>query len=136
MAYATIGDMIDAFGESEMVDLTDTTATNLLDQVPISKSLAATVAEIDASLRGRYELPLPQPVDPLLVRISCDLARELLYANRPTKVVTDNASRARTQLRAIASGQLRLDAARPAAGETMAGLVEIVSGRRKTPFVG
>ena len=41
---------------------------------------------IDGHLRGRYTLPLPGPVPPLLSDIGVNLARHWLYARRPEGV--------------------------------------------------
>jgi len=135
MTYATLNDMIDRFTEAEMIDLTDTTASGLLDMSPINRALADADAEIESALRGRYALPVT-PVPELLVRIGCDLARYALHADRPTDAVKDRAEEARALLSQIAAGKRLLEAAPVAAAETMQGLVEIVSGRRKTPFMG
>lgn len=135
MSYATISDLIDRFTEAEMIDLTDTTALGVLDMAPIDRALVDADAEIDSALIGRYAIPVA-PVPDLLVRIACDLARYALHADRPTDIVTERAKIARTLLSQIADGKRLLDAAPVAAQESMQGLVEIVSGRTKTPFVG
>lgn len=135
MPYATLSDMIDRFTEAEMIDLTDTTSSGLVDASRIERALVDADGEVEAALRGRYALPVT-PVPELLVRIACDLARYALHADRPTEVVKERAEVARALLSQIAAGKRLLDAAPVAPQETMAGLVEIVSGRRKTPFVG
>lgn len=135
MTYATLNDMIDRFTVAEMIDLTDTTSSGVLDLSPIERALADADAEIDTALRGRYALPVT-PVPSLLVQIACNLARYALHADRPTETVKDRAEEARVLLSQIAAGKRSLDAAPVAPAETMQGLVEIVSGRRKTPFVG
>lgn len=135
MSYGTLSDMIDRFTEAEMIDLTDTTGSGLVDVSRIDRALIDADAEIEAALRGRYALPM-QPVPDLVARIACDLARYALHADRPTEIVKERAEVARQLLTQIAAGKRALDASPVAPGETMQGLVEIVTGRRKTPFGG
>jgi len=135
MPYAMRQDLIERFTESEIAQVADSDGSGEIDEVMLTRSLTDADAEIDTALIGRYSLPLAT-VPVLLTRIACDIARELLYSDRPTKEVTERAKRSRALLLGIASGKLRIDAA-PAAQEVSGlGLVEMVSGRRKTPFVG
>ena len=128
MPYATLQDLVDRFtaDEIEMLSGGNTAA--------VTRALEDASNEISAALRGRYALPLPS-VDPLLVRLACDLARESLYADRPSENVADRAKVARQILGRIAAGHQRLDLA-PHSAAFQAELVEIVSGRRKSPFGG
>lgn len=135
MAYADLQNLIDRFGLDEITQLADTTNTAVIDQVRVDRALGDAAAEIDAALTGHYAMPLAAVPD-LLQRIACDLARESLYEDRPTETVKDRAKRAREQLLAIAKGTLTLDVPVATAAESVSGLVEIVSGRRTSPFVG
>lgn len=135
MAYADLAHLIDRFGEDELVQLTDKSGVGMVDMAPIERALTDAAAEIDAAVRGRYVLPM-SPVPDLLTRVACDLARESLYAARPTEAVKDRAKTARGVLAKIATGAMRLEASQPAAGASTAGLVEIVTGRRTSPFGG
>ncbi|MFZ2269044.1 MAG: DUF1320 domain-containing protein [Azonexus sp.] len=135
MSYATLQDLIDRFKESEIIQLTDEAGAGVVDPAPVVLALADADAEINAALVGRYSLPLGTVPD-LLVRIASDLARESLYADRPTETVAERAKTARALLLQIAAGKMRLDVAAAAAEESLQGLVEMVSGRRKSPFVG
>lgn len=135
MAYAVLQNLIDRFGQTELDQVADTTNTGVLDLVRVDRALGDAAAEIDAALIGRYSLPLVTVPD-LLERIACDLARESLYEDRPTETVKDRAERARAQLMAIASGKLGLDVPKAPVAESTSGLVEIVTGRRTSPFTG
>jgi len=135
MTYATQQDLIDRFTEEELVQLTDNTASGEIDPAPVATALADADAEIEAALVGRYALPMA-PVPELLTRIACDLARESLYADQPTDVVKDRAKRGRELLLQIARGAMRLGADAAPAEDSSQGLVEIVSGRTKSPFTG
>lgn len=135
MAYAVLQNLIDRFGQTELDQVADTTNTGVLDVTRVDRALGDAAAEIDAALIGRYSLPLVTVPD-MLERIACDLARESLYEDRPTETVKDRAERARAQLMAIASGKLGLDVPKAPVAESTSGLVEIVTGRRTSPFTG
>lgn len=138
MSYATLADLIARFGDAELIQLTDSDGTGEIDPVAIARALTDVDAVIEAALLGRYQLPLLAVPD-LLVRVGCDLAREALYVDQPTDAVKDRAKQARDLLGQIAAGRMRLDAAKAvaaSAAESTMGLVEIVSGRRQSPFGG
>ncbi len=134
MTYATPQSLIDRFGQSELDQVADIGA-GVADAARVAQALGDADAEIDAALLGRYALPLATVPD-LLERIACDLAREFLYKDQPPEAVSEAAKRARALLAQIAAGKMRLDAAPADAGQAVTGLVEIVSGRTRTPFGG
>ncbi len=135
MSYATLADLIARFTEAELGQVADTDGTGEIDRALVDRALGDADAEIDAALIGRYTLPIA-PVPELLTRIACDLARESLYADQPTTVIAERAKRARELLAQIARGVMRLGADAAPAEESGLGLVEIVSGRRTSPFTG
>ncbi len=135
MPYALQQDLADRFGEQELAQVADLIGSGEPDATAIDRALADADAEIDAALIGRYSLPISN-VPLLLTRIACDLARESLYADHPTEEVTARAKRSRDLLAGLASGRMRLDVEAAPQQDSALGLVEIVSGRRKTPFVG
>ena len=68
--------------------------------------------KIDAAVRGRYPLPLPQKVD-LLKELALDLVRHRLYSRRPDggdlpDAVKDGKKSAEADLIKIQNGQLSL----------------------------
>ncbi len=133
MAYAQLSDLIARFTEVELSQVADTDGTGEIDAAKVARALADADAEIDAALVGRYALPLA-PVPDLLTRIACDLARESLYSDAPTDLVAERAKQARNLLAALAVGRMRIDAAAAPAANSSQGLVEIVTGRRTSPF--
>ena len=135
MAYATQDDLAERFGEAELAQVADMIGNGEADQTVVARALADADAEIDAALVGRYALPIAT-VPVLLTRIACDLARESLYADHPTEEVTNRAKRVRDLLKGIATGMMRLDLASAPQEQSGLGLVEIVSGRRTSPFGG
>ena len=96
MNYATVQDMIDRYGEPEMIQLTDPDIVAV--QAPkTERALADAQAFADGFVGRVYRLPLPgcskpAPVPgephavqfvppPQLTRIACDVARYYLYSN-------------------------------------------------------
>lgn len=83
MTYATQQDMVDRFGESDLVRLTDR-ADPPLDAVDATVLLRAqedAKAVIDSYVAARYTLPL-SPVPLVLKRCECDLAYVQLLGAR------------------------------------------------------
>lgn len=135
MSYATLQDLIDRFTEDELRQVADVDGSGDIGQAKVDLALADADAEIDAALVGRYQLPLVT-IPQLLTRIACDLARESLYSDQPTEVVTERAKAARRLLDGIAKGTMRLELPVAQNEVSLAGLVEIKSGRTKSPFGG
>ena len=113
--YATAQDLIDRFGLEELVRLTnptDRTAT-AIDSARLDQALADAKAVIEASLAGRYELPLASKPE-ILTRIACDLARYFLFdgANqRPTEQATKRYDDAIAYLTKVSTGAINLSLA-------------------------
>ena len=80
--YATKAQMVERFGEQELIELTDRDGSTgaIVDEV-LDAALADAAADIDGYLGGRYPLPLAV-VPRVLNRHACDLARYYLYDNR------------------------------------------------------
>lgn len=133
MSYAAQADLVDRFGDTELRQITDTAGTGQIDAAATERALGDANSEINAALAGRYALPLPH-VPLLLTRIACDLARESLYTDSVTDTVKDRAAIARKLLKSIATGESNLELPAAPAASSVQGLVEYVSGRRKSPF--
>ena len=104
MGYATLQDMLDRFGETELAQLSDRTGTGTaIDQMVVDAKLADADGEIDAYLAQRYTLPLAS-VPPVLKRIATDLARYHLYDDRATEQVTKRYTDAIAFLKDVAKG--------------------------------
>lgn len=112
MAYATLQDLIDRFGEREIIELTDRAdpPADAADPDVAGAALTSASSVIDGFVAVRYGLPLA--VTPaLLVEICCDLARARLYRDQITEVVEGRRKDALMALRDIASGKMLLDVA-------------------------
>ncbi|TAN12916.1 MAG: DUF1320 domain-containing protein [Burkholderiaceae bacterium] len=125
MDYATQQDLIDRFGEPELIQLTDPENQAAIDPARIDRALADATALADGLLGKIYALPLagctkpdPQPGNPgataqvpppQLTRICCDLARYYLYDDlAPDAEVYRRYKAATVELQAIAGGSARL----------------------------
>ncbi|MCX7204745.1 MAG: DUF1320 family protein [Proteobacteria bacterium] len=72
--YASQADMLDRFGEREVISLTDRSYSGVIDATVLNRAIVNASTEIDAYLASRYTIPL-QPVPSLLVGITCDITR-------------------------------------------------------------
>lgn len=107
MGYATSIDLVNRFGETELIQLSDRASTGAINTVVVAAKLADADAEIDGYLAGRYTLPLAA-VPLALVRIACDVARYHLYDDRPTEQVSQRYKDAIRFLEMVAKGNVQL----------------------------
>lgn len=123
MAYATLQDLIERFGEAEIVGLADRDGDGTPDAEAIDAAAADVDAEIDAHLAGRY--PLPLSTVPLILRqLAATLMRERLYHAAGARLDDDSPARveaksARGLLKELAAGRahLPLQTHKPGAGD-------------------
>ena len=109
MAYASHQEMIERFGEQELIRLTDRDGeAGAIVASVLDRALADADAIIDAHLQSAgYPLPMSGQVD-LLTSIAVDLARPRLYDENPTETVLAREKTAMGLLGRIASGALKL----------------------------
>ncbi|MGE0451842.1 MAG: gp436 family protein [Vicinamibacterales bacterium] len=107
MTYATKQQMIDRFGETELIQLTDEAGLGVIDDVKIGDCLQDADDEINTFLAARYALPLSS-VPKVLVRWACDAARYFLYDDQATEQVRKRYEDVRRSLEAVAKGTLSL----------------------------
>ena len=113
MPYVTQQKLIDRFGETEMIQLTDRNNAGTVDAAVLDQAIADAGAEIDGYLAGRYQLPLA--VTPsILVLYAGDIARYRLYDDGATEEVRKRYEDAIKFLRLAAEGKVRLRADEPA----------------------
>ena len=128
MPYCTQQDLVDRFGEDELIQLTDRNDVGTIDSTMVDAAISRAGNRIDLACRNRYALPL-DPVDEVIVGIACDLARFRLYEDHPTEAVKQAKDDALADLRLIARGELTLSAAAAASG-TSSGMPEFETGSR------
>lgn len=110
--YCTTQDLIDRFGEDELIQLTAEVDSlggfsGSGNQVQIDRAIADAAATIDSYLAGRYPLPLDQ-IPPVLNRHACDMVRYFLQDRSPLEEVTNRYNAAIRFLEKVASGAITL----------------------------
>lgn len=123
LAYATLTDMVNRFGEVEMIQLTDVENTGSVNADAVGRALDDAQAFADTQLGLVYQLPLlgcalpptspgADPVyvvPPVLKRMVCDLARYYLMPNLDEKhAAALRVADVRKDLKAIAEGKAQL----------------------------
>ena len=109
MSYCEEQDLIDRFGEQELIQLTDRTQSGNIDDDVLNRAIADADAEIDSKLSTRYTLPLIS-VPAILTSYACDIARYRLYDDQIVDVVTERYKQALNWLKDIAEGKANLPA--------------------------
>jgi phage gp36-like protein len=72
MTYATLQDLLERFGEAELIAASDRTASNQIDATRVDAALVDADAEIDGYLASRHRLPLAKP-HPLLKLLAANV---------------------------------------------------------------
>ena len=107
MPYASQADLVARFGSDELIQLTDRTNAGTIDSSIVSTALVDADAMINGYLAGRYAVPvIPTPA--LLLRLAADIARALLWKDRPTEAVRQAQEDALKMLRDLAQGTATL----------------------------
>jgi phage gp36-like protein len=128
MPYCTLQDLIDRYGEEELLQLADRDRDDAIDQDVIDQALADASAEIDGYLLDRYTLPI-SPVPPSLTLAACRIARYQLYTVAPTERVQSDYERAIAWLRDVSRGLIRLVESTGDSAAESAGMPEFEPGR-------
>ena len=129
--------MVQRFGNSELLHLTDPTGSNTVDAALVALALADAGGEVDSYLAAVLTEPLTV-VPPRIVSVACDLARYRLYAlaGGEPEQVQERYDAAVRWLKDIATGKARL-AIPPAAGEDVAAHgAGVAAGTRTLVFDG
>ncbi|UXF57489.1 DUF1320 family protein [Chromohalobacter phage YPCBV-1] len=125
--YASVADMIERFGEDEIVMLTDQAHTGEVDTAVAERALEDAAAEIDGYLASRYRLPVTD-TPRLLSLLATDIARYRLQQPVATEQGRQRYEDAVSRLKGIARGDINLplETPPPASAEPVA-----VRGRRR-----
>lgn len=107
MPYCTRQDLIDRYGETEILQLTDRDGIGVIDDTVVTRAIDDAGAEIDGYLAGRYRLPLAT-VPRLITSVACDLARYHLYADGAPEAVAKRHDDAIKLLGAVSRGAINL----------------------------
>ncbi len=109
MPYATQQDMIKAFGEREIVALTDRERTGALNAAVLDHALEQADGEINPYLVNRVNIPL-SVVPPILVTHACNIARYRLTGSEAmeTEIIERRYKDAMRFLEMVAAGKVSL----------------------------
>lgn len=106
MKYCTAQDMIDRFGEQEIIQRTDKLSTGSIDYLVLEMAITDAQSEIDAYL-SNYALPLaviPAPIK----KLAADIARHNLYPEMLVEIVEQRYRDAIAFLKGVAAGKIKL----------------------------
>ncbi|MBF0249960.1 MAG: DUF1320 domain-containing protein [Alphaproteobacteria bacterium] len=108
--YANQQNMVDRFGSTELIEITDREEpyTGAIVASVMTGALEDASAEIDSYIAVRYDLPLPS-TPKMLEKVCCDIARKNLYKDRPLEEVVNNYKSAVAWLRDVSKGVSELD---------------------------
>ena len=108
MSYISYTDLVMAFGEDEILQLTDRDRDGVADPLVIEDAIAFADAHIDSYLREQYTVPLATlPAN--LKGMACDFARYRLYQDQPTELVQSRYYVGCFYLKDVARGLVNLD---------------------------
>lgn len=131
MTYATQQDMVDRFGATELIQLTDRAAVPpvAIDATVLTRALADATAAIDGYLVRRYALPIAAP-PPALVKVCADIARFYLWGDRadPKGAIAAAHAEALRWLRQVADDIVRLEVAGAASPAAASGGARVEAG--------
>ena len=106
MSYCTQQNLIDRFGELELIQLTDRVGAGVINTTVLNQAISDADAEINAYL---IAYPLPLTVVPAhLVRLASDIARYHLYGNQMLDAVSERYKSALRYLEQVAKGVISI----------------------------
>mgnify|MGYP001614563127 CR=1 FL=1 len=105
--YATLADLVDRAGDSEILQVADRDLDGVADASVITAALQAADDTINAYLAPRYALPL-SVVPAIVVKWAVSLARYTLHRDGAPDHVADDQKTALGELRDASSGRLGL----------------------------
>lgn len=137
MPYAVAQELIDRFGEREMLQLTnpEDPRNGAIDAFVIDTAIADADARIDSYIGQRYSLPLASV--PASIKDACmHLARYNLYGNQKPEWVKERANDTIAWLKDIATGKAGLGLPEEPSAAPGAGKVVVRKGNSKFDWEG
>lgn len=83
MEYAVEQDLLDRWGEEELLQVADRTNSGVIDSAFVARALGDAQAEVDGYLEVVYSMPL-QTVPTILTKFTCDLAMHNMSTDQGT----------------------------------------------------
>lgn len=108
MTYCTQQDLVERFGNEELLQLTDRNNTHAIDATVVARALADADSEINGYvLAAGYTLPLVN-VPEIIRAYACDIARYRLYDDHAVEQVQKRYEDAIKFLRLLSEGKTSL----------------------------
>ena len=141
MPYITVADVVSAYSEQALIDLTDRDdpPTGAVVQAVVASAIERACAEVDSYLGQRYAVPLADPVPVMVVDVVVVIAWYRLHVDaaddKAVRVPYEDALR---WLRDVAAGRALLPGAAIAGSAPSVGLAQVAAGaapvfRRRGP---
>ena len=106
MSYCTQQDLIDRYGEAELIQLTDRERVGEINTEVLDRAISDADGEIDGYL-SKFSRPI-SPVPKVLMRIACDITRFYLYDDQATEHVEKRYFNAVKFLQGVARGEISI----------------------------
>lgn len=126
MSYCTLQDLIDRYGEAELLQLTDRERVGQINSDTVDRAISDADGEIDGYL-SKFSRPIT-PVPKVLVRIACDITRFYLYDDQATEIVEKRYFNAVKFLQGVARGEISIGVDDAGAAPESSNDAEVVSG--------
>ena len=127
MSYCTQQDLVDRYGEIELIQLSDHDNQGTINSDVVNRAISDAEGEIDGHLGGRYPLPIT-PVPKSLERIACDIARYYLYDDNATEQVSKRYNDAVKFLQGVGRGDINIGIATTGGKPTSQNTATVISG--------
>ncbi|NQY77424.1 MAG: DUF1320 domain-containing protein [Halomonas sp.] len=129
MPYCTQADLIERFGESELLAIARDESGMAIDTAVVERACEDASGEIDGYVSAAgYPVPL-SPVPRIVIANTCDIARYRLYDEHATDQVQKRYDDAVKFLRSVSRGEVKLGISTGPASSS-AGSVQMNSSRR------
>lgn len=126
MSYCTLPDLIDRYGEAELIQLTDRERVGEINAEVIARAISDADGEIDSYL-SKYPRPI-SPVPKVLVRVACEITRFYLYDDDAPEQIEKRYFNATKFLQGVARGEISIGVDDTGAAPETSNDAEMVSG--------
>ena len=121
MTYAVQQDLIDRFGNAELLEVADRDDDQVIDAAVVGDALTDADELINGYIASRYDLPFTT-APAFLTKLAADVARYYLFKDDPPEQVVKGYEDAVRTLKAIARGEVVLEVAGAAPAEALDGV--------------
>ncbi len=110
MSYTSKAEMIRRYGNTELIELTDRDQLDAIDDDVLNIAISDADSTINASLQGRYDVPL-SPIPDVLLLCASVLARANLYKDEQTDLIINDKKEQLDFLQKVRDGEINLGTA-------------------------